>query len=60
MKNLDLTSYGVEEMSETQISEVNGGGIGTVIGLICLGIYMYDNWDSFVDGVDAGYRAVRG
>jgi hypothetical protein len=26
MKTLNLTSYGVEEMNEMQMSEVNGGG----------------------------------
>jgi hypothetical protein len=60
MKTLNLASYGVKEMDETQMSEVNGGGWGVVIGLIALGVYLYDNWDSFVEGVEEGYEAVRG
>ena len=51
------------KMNVFQKRKVNGGSwtaIGAVVGIICLGVYIYDNWDRFVDGVEAGYKAVRG
>ena len=36
MKNLDLSTYGVEEMNEEEIREMDGGGIlAKALGYVC-------------------------
>lgn len=40
MENLNLETYGVEEMSENQLTEINGGWDQFIRDLI----YMYENY----------------
>lgn len=36
MNNFDLATYGVAEMNETEIMEIEGGGIGTAIAIAAI------------------------
>ena len=60
MKNLDLATYGVEEMDEVQMNEVNGGGWGIALAVVALALYLYDNRDSFSEGFEQGMKAGEG
>ena len=53
MKTLNLTLYGVKEMNETQMSEVNGGGgvLWLVIGLIVSEMLDRNARRDFADGM---------
>lgn len=50
MKNLDLNSFGVEEMNEEVMENLNGGNWGLALSLAALAIYCYDNRDRFCEG----------
>lgn len=56
MKNLNLATYEVEEMSEMQMNEVNGGWIATAIAIAGACIYLYNNWDDFAEGFAEGWE----
>jgi|GEM_PF-6835990 len=57
MQTLDLSAYGVVEMTEKEMKEVNGGWIITAT-LFALGIaaHVYNNWDVVVDAWNAGFN----
>ena len=58
MKTLNLTSYGVEEIKEVEMSEVNGGGLALVLGIAAVAIYLYDNRERFAEGFEKGFNAI--
>lgn len=47
MKNLDLNSYGVQEMDAKAMEEANGGGIID---------YFMEHWPEFKKGFMDGFR----
>ncbi len=59
MKNLE--DYGVQTLESEEVNKTNGGGIGigTVLAIIGAGIYVYNNWDDFVEGVKEGYASTQ-
>lgn len=59
MKNLDLKSYGIETMSNSEMKEANGGWITQAITLLSVGIYLYNNYDDFAAGFEKGYENAR-
>jgi hypothetical protein len=61
MKNLDLNVYGVNKMRNAEMRNTNGGdgGVSIAIALIGAAIYVYNNWDDFVEGVKEGYRETK-
>jgi len=56
-----------KELSPPELLSVNGGDpIGTLLkrvspwfAAVGLAIYVYDNWDEFVDGVKEGYASTQ-
>jgi len=56
MKNFDLNALSVTEMNESQKRDVNGGvDIGTLIAIVGACIYVYNNFDDFKEGFQAGW-----
>ncbi len=55
MRNVNLASYGVEELNEVQMREVNGGGFGAFIAIASACIYLYNNADDFAEGFREGF-----
>ena len=56
MKNLELEDYGVQEMENDKMQNINGGWIGTALAIVGAGIYIYNNWDDFAEGFAEGYN----
>jgi len=56
MKTVNLSAYGVEEMSELHMNRVNGGGIALAIAIATVCVYAYNNADDFVEGFNAGWN----
>jgi len=52
MKNLDLNSYGVQEMNTQEMNLANGGFHPVIIGLL---MSFLDNFDDFKSGFKIGY-----
>ena len=60
MKTFDLNAYGVNEVSIRETIGTNGGGfILSAIAIIGAVIYVVNNWDDFVDGLQEGYAAYQ-
>ena len=58
MKTLNLSPYGVEEMSEVQLSEVNGGIIWVIVAAVIYDIVSNgpDSVNSFKEGASYLYN----
>lgn len=53
----DLNEFGVQEMNLSELKRENGGHpILAAIAIIGAGIYVYNNWDDFCEGVSDGYN----
>ncbi len=62
MKNFDLNAMGVQEMDAIEMKKTDGGWwtiIGTIIGGICLTIYVVDNLDKGIQGWNDGAAAAN-
>lgn len=64
---MEKTDAILEELSSSELLSVNGGDpIGALLkrfspwaAAVGLTIYIYDNWDKFVDGVKEGYASTQ-
>lgn len=56
MNKLDLATLGVEEMSDVQMQEVDGGWLMAALAIGGALIYVYNNWGDFKAGIDAAYN----
>ena len=60
MRKLDVSTYGMEEMKQQEIADVNGGHpLALALSILGAGIYIYNNIDDFIDGVKEGYERTR-
>jgi len=53
MENLNLEAYGLQEMSRTETSEIDGGGFWAIAGaglVIAAGAEIIGDWDEFKAG----------
>jgi len=57
MKNFILNECGVSEISQREMVETNGGWILAAITIIGAVIYVVNNWDDFVEGLQEGYAS---
>lgn len=51
MKNLEI--MGVQEMNASEMKDADGGWLWIAV---CVGVYLYNNWDDY----KAGYAEGRG
>lgn len=56
MKNLDLNSYGVQEMDAKAMEEANGGSWQYVIAAV---VYLWENREDIEEGIRKGYAAAN-
>ncbi|WP_312365623.1 hypothetical protein [Sphingobacterium sp.] len=56
MNTLDLKGFGVQEMGAKEMEVIDGGGFP--FWMIGVGIYLYDNRDSFVAGMKDAVNAI--
>ncbi len=53
---MNLENTGLKEIKECDLNLITGGvAVATVLAIIGAGIYVYNNWDDFVEGVKEGY-----
>lgn len=68
---MEKTETLFKELSPQEQLSVNGGGpadsllralgskLGPIAAALTIAVYVYDNWDEFVDGVKEGYESTR-
>ena len=56
-KLLNLNAYGVEEMSSTEVREVNGGGLTLSAIVLLVGAAVLNDWPGFKQGVAYGFNS---
>lgn len=57
----------LRELSSSELLSINGGGpltrvlskLSPWVTIVAVGIYVYDNWDVFVEGVKEGYESTQ-
>ncbi len=56
MKNLELNSYGVQEMNVKELNDANGGGFWEKVAELAVG-EIITHWDDFKQGLKDGWNA---
>lgn len=59
MKKFEVSALGLQELGGKDLRTNGGELISLAIALIGATIYIYNNWDDFVDGVKEGYEQTR-
>ena len=60
MKDLKGNDF-MQEMSMSEMENVNGGGISlaTTLAIAGAAIYVYNNWGDFCEGVKLGWNSAK-